>query len=93
MAVKTRRRTETTIEAHEVWVVRGARRASAEWCHECAGHAVMLTPEDAATLINITTRTLYRWVEAGQVHFREADDGALLVCLSSLPIGEPPVAG
>jgi hypothetical protein len=93
MAVKTRRRTETTVEAHEVWVVRGAGRAFAERCHECAGRAVMLTPEDAATLTGITPRTLYRWVEAGRVHFREAADGSLLICLASLPAGEPPAAG
>ena len=43
----------------------------------------MLPPEEAAVLTSVGTRTLYRWVEAGRIHFAEVPDGAqqrLLVC-------------
>jgi len=43
----------------------------------------MLTPEDAARLMNLTPRTIYRWVEARRVHFTESEDGNLLICLAS----------
>lgn len=102
MKTRSRKRTETTVEAHEVWVVRGAARASAAWCRECKAPAMMLTPEDAARVSNVAPRTLYRLVEAGRVHFREVDGGWLLICLASLPVEdsaltspsvEPPASG
>ena len=44
----------------------------------------MLNPEEASALAGVTTRHVYRLVEAGRVHFREAAGGSLLVCLGSL---------
>ena len=100
--VKSNSRTETLIETHEVWVVRRAGKASAVWCPACSDRTVMLTPEEAARLLRIAPRTIYRWVETGQAHFREIEDGWLLICLASLPAvaeaspspmlpGEPPM--
>lgn len=45
----------------------------------------MLAPEEAAALCGVSPRTIYRWVEAGRVHFAETPDGRLSVCLASLP--------
>lgn len=45
----------------------------------------MLTPEHAAAVANVRTRAVYHWVETGLVHFTEARDGLLLVCVNSLP--------
>jgi hypothetical protein len=44
----------------------------------------MLTPDEAATLAQITARDIYRRIEAGELHSIETDDGALRVCVSSL---------
>lgn len=44
----------------------------------------MLTPEEAAWLVCVTPRTIYRWVEEGRIHFRESEEGWLLICLASL---------
>ncbi len=33
----------------------------------------------------VPARLIYRWVEAGAVHYQEAADGSLTVCLKSLP--------
>ena len=82
--MRSRRRTETTTESHEIWVIRRLGGASPAWCGECADRSTMLVPEAAAKLSNVTTRTIYRWVEAGRVHFAEAADGSLLICLASL---------
>ncbi len=84
MKNKSRRRTETTIETREVWVVRSPMPRSPVWCPECAGRSLMLAPEEAARMINANPRTVYRWVEGGQAHFRESENGWLLVCLASL---------
>jgi len=46
----------------------------------------MVTPEEAAALAQTTTRDIYRRVEAGELHFTERPEGALLLCLNSLTI-------
>jgi len=79
------RRTQITIESHEVWTVRKPGRNSASWCRECTDPARMLSPEQAAELRGISTRTIYRWVEAGRVHFAETADGGVSVCVATLP--------
>jgi excisionase family DNA binding protein len=45
----------------------------------------MLSPEEAARRLRVNPRTVYRWVEVGQAHYREIENGWLLVCLLSLP--------
>jgi Helix-turn-helix domain len=85
MKSRRHRRTETTTETHEVWVVKSPPVQSPAWCPECAGRSVMLTPEEAARLLRVNPRMIYRWVEGGQTHFRELEDGWLLICLASLP--------
>jgi hypothetical protein len=45
----------------------------------------MVTPEDAAKVVNIPVRQVYRLVEAELIHYLEAESGLLLVCLNSLP--------
>ena len=44
----------------------------------------MLTPAEAASQSKVTQLAVYRWVEAGLIHFAETDDGGLFVCLASL---------
>lgn len=44
----------------------------------------MLRVEDASTLAGTTTRTIYRWIEAGKLHFAESDKGLVLICAQSL---------
>lgn len=45
----------------------------------------MITPDEAATILSCSTRTIYSWVEAAKIHFSEQPEGSLLVCLDSLP--------
>jgi hypothetical protein len=43
----------------------------------------MITPVDAAVLARVSTRTIYRWIEAEKLHFTETPDGLLHVCLNA----------
>jgi len=43
----------------------------------------MVTPQTAAVLMNVSSRSIYQWIEAGRVHFQEGP-GGLLVCTESL---------
>jgi hypothetical protein len=44
----------------------------------------MITPNEAAKLAGISSRSVYRLVEAESIHFTETHDGLLLICLNSL---------
>ena len=82
--MKKKSRTVTTIETDEIWVIRSSGNRSPEWCDQCLGPTMMLTADEAANLMNVGTREIYEWVEAGSIHFTELTDGSVLVCPSSL---------
>jgi predicted site-specific integrase-resolvase len=44
----------------------------------------MISPEEAAAIAHVGVRTIYRWVEAGKLHFMEKSEQMVLVCLNSL---------
>lgn len=65
-------------------VVRPHARSRVAWCKGCGAGAMLLTAEEAAAAAGVTPRTIYRWVEAGKVHFSETPQGETLICLNSL---------
>jgi len=80
------RKTEKAVEIHEFFVIRTKSGSLPPLCNKCAtGDAIMLPPEQAAIVANVPTRTIYRWVEAATVHYTDAPNGSLIVCLKSLP--------
>lgn len=82
-----RRRTEKIVEIHEVYVIRQTSGPLPALCAEClTGDALMVAPEQAAVIAAVPVRAVYRWIETGMIHYREASDGSLIVCVRSLPI-------
>ena len=86
--MRIKRRTEVNAESHEVWVIRRQQAHPRVRCAQCRD-APMVAPEEAAALARTSTRTIYRWVEAGLLHYVETTGGRLLVCLDSLPAPAP----
>jgi hypothetical protein len=84
--IKTR--TEITLETDRLLVV-SSRKRFAAWCDSCQTNVEMTSVDEAALLGGITSRTLFHWVEAGQVHAGETANGLLLICLNSLLSGGP----
>ena len=82
--MKTKRRTAITIETDRVFVIRRRGGSVLAWCAECAEQVKMVTPDEAAVFSRVSSRTIYRWVEAEKLHFEETPDGVLFICLSSL---------
>ncbi|MBA3715642.1 MAG: hypothetical protein H0W76_24835 [Pyrinomonadaceae bacterium] len=56
------------------------------WCDGCAKSVVMATPDEAALLARLTTRAVFRLIEAGLVHYAESREGSVRICLDSLPV-------
>ena len=53
-------------------------------CDRCSQPSGMITPDEAAALCDVSTRTVYHWLEAGEIHFSETVGEGLLICLNSL---------
>ena len=80
-----RKRTEIVIEVDEVICATSpGNRLNCCWCSVCGGNALMVTPQQAATIARVSVRTVNRGVESGQLHFRETPAGMLWVCVNSL---------
>ena len=85
MKFETATRTiEFEFEKKETYTIRRTRTIVAQWCGDCGGEVKMSSPEDAATIVGLSTRSIYSGVEAGLTHFTESPDGSLMVCLHSL---------
>jgi hypothetical protein len=83
--VKKTRRTEKTVEIHEFYAIRTASGSLPALCADClTADAIMLPPDHAAVLSHVPTRTIYRLVETGSIHYRETPNGSLVVCIRSL---------
>jgi hypothetical protein len=82
--VSTKRRTEITIETDRVFVVSRRRISVLTWCVACGERVTMITPDEAAITARVSSRAIYRCMEAERVHFTETADGLLLVCTNSL---------
>lgn len=78
------RRAEITVEFNQVVVIKKPEGLVVQWCPVCEERVNMITTEAAAILSNVDTRTIYRRIDAGAVHFAETSDGLALVCLNSL---------
>ena len=76
----------TTIktDTHEIIVVaRRSKELIRMWCKVCGIEVDMLNPEEAAAIAQVSTRTIYRWIEAGEIHHVETGDH-LLICPKQL---------
>ena len=82
--MQKRIRTECSVEIDDVFVVRRMGRSVEGWCPGCKCVATLVMPEDAATLIGTGARSIYRFVEAGEIHWADGPEQMLLICLGSL---------
>ena len=82
--MRRRKRTEITFETEQVWVIRRSGQPVLAWCPACVRQVRMVRPEEAAVLVDLSPRAIYRRVEDGQLHFTETPEGQLWICLNSL---------
>lgn len=44
----------------------------------------MIGLEEAAAIAGVGQRAIFRWAEAGEIHFTETGDGKVMFCLNSI---------
>lgn len=80
------KRTEITIETHEVTVVRHSAPQLVPaallrgWCAQCEKEVAWLRAEDAAQTAEVSRREIYRRIERGALHCHETAEGVVYVC-------------
>jgi hypothetical protein len=72
------------IEIDEITLVSCRPGSAQQWCSECGAQVMMVTPEQASAITQVSVRRINRLVEADGVHFIETPDRLLLICLNSL---------
>ena len=78
-----RKKTVTTIETHQIIIVRRPGGAALDRCPACGKGVEMVPPEEAAVLAGVSLPDILGRVGDGRLHFVETADGGL-VCLPSL---------
>ena len=74
------------METRELIVLHGQASRIRAYCPQCRQQSWWVTAGQAAQMAGVSTRTVYRWVEEGQVHFEEWEGREIRVCASSLPL-------
>jgi len=75
---------EFEIEINQTVIVKKIDSLVQAWCAGCGAEGQWVTADHAAVISNTDTRSIYRRIELGEVHFLESTDGPALVCLNSL---------
>jgi hypothetical protein len=83
--VRLKRRIRITLTQVNDVTLAGAGGPESWWCPHCADFVAMLTPEQAAAAAGVSTRHVFRWLEADRLHFVETASLSPLVCAASLP--------
>jgi len=73
------RRMRITIQTERLLVMSHSRGLYS-LCAACGDEVRMVTIDQAAILARVSSREIYREVEAGMLHFMETTDGSLLIC-------------
>ena len=76
--------TKVAVKRRRVVIINRPFVSPQKSCDRCAEPSGMITPDEAAALCEVSTRTIYRWLESGAIHFSETASEGLLICLSSL---------
>lgn len=77
------KQTRIIIETHSLLILqsRDSRRA---WCRHCGFEGEMIALENLGAIPNLDRRALEAWLNSGDLHRSQADDGSELICLNSL---------
>jgi hypothetical protein len=77
-----KQKVEITLEVEETIILRQGEKILTEFCPLCQASVEMITPPIAAALTGSSEREIFRLIENGRLHFREAE--RIFVCRNCL---------
>ena len=82
---RARKQIVITAEKTETYVIRQEpRQVLQAFCAECNAEIAWLTMEQAVKLTGMAARKIFLFVEAGEIHAYETEEGFLLLCPNSI---------
>lgn len=82
--MKTRRRVEVLTITEKYMVARRHQPNVQRWCQLCDSQVRMLTPDETAIHLGVSTRSVFRAIEKNEFHFIETTEGKLFICQNSI---------
>jgi len=73
-----------TVETERLLVICRSNTCGDGWCSQCQAEVKLIGLEAAAAVAGASQRAIFRWAEAGEIHFTETEDGRLIFCLNSI---------
>jgi hypothetical protein len=77
-----KKRTQVTIHTRQRVLVQAVRVR----CQQCGAEVPIITPENAAGVLQKTPTEITRLIAAGELHAVEESSGSNVICVNSLPI-------
>ncbi len=75
---------ETVSKTRAFTILRNSKNIESRICDRCDGSPPMLEPDRIREVYELSEREIFRHIEDGQVHFKEADKKKIFVCLLTL---------
>jgi hypothetical protein len=77
------KQTKITIKTDSLLLLRGGSSTRAH-CPLCHGESEMIALENLQVISNLDRPALEEWINSGELHRLQGEDGSALVCLNSL---------
>ena len=84
--MKTKRRTETTTETHELTIIRFRGRQTMIFCELCKTNTPHLSIVQAVSMLRLSEMAIVRLAVDKHIHSTQDTDGLLLFCGNSLEL-------
>jgi hypothetical protein len=79
-----KRTARITVETERLLVISRSQTSGDGWCSQCDAEVQLIGLEEAAVIAGASQRAIFRWTEAGEIHFVETEDGKVMFCLNSI---------
>jgi len=86
--VRGKRITEITLEFQETFTIRRSAGSQQTHCLQCGSLTAMLTPLEAASLLQVGVHVIHREIESGRLHVQH-DGKSPLICLRLIQAEAP----
>ena len=79
------KQTKITIQTDSLLILRGRSSARAR-CPFCDAESEMVALQDLHVISNLDRQALEEWINSGELHRLQGEDGSTLICLNPLVV-------
>lgn len=84
--MKAKQRKETTIETHEVTIIRFKQNQTTLFCAECGQRTVHFSVDEAISIFSLSEMEFFSLAQNKRIHSNQSEKGLMLLCCNSLAV-------